>query len=104
MIFSYSVVAIDDTFFIFGGRDLENQRLNRGNSRVIASFDTRSKNWKKLGEMNQPRYEHGVIVHQGQFFVVGGWGRQKTKRIYLKSSNSLFVLKVTVLVTPSRRD
>ena len=39
---------------------------------VIAAFDTTKKQWDKIGKLNQARSGHGVIVHQGQFIVVGG--------------------------------
>ena len=35
-------------------------------------FDTKTKQWKNLGKLNEARRGHGVIVQQGQFIVVGG--------------------------------
>ena len=69
--YSYAILAFDKSFFLFGG-------FNGGarvDSNVIASFDTETKQWKKLGEMNQDRSGHGVIAHNGHFVVVGGRGR-----------------------------
>ena len=53
------------TFYVFGGSNGSRQ------SNVIASFDTTTKQWKKLGELNEARSDHGVTFHQGQFIVVG---------------------------------
>ena len=58
---------------IFGGFTNESW-VGFNISNVIASFDTTTKQWNKLGELNQARYGHGVILHQGQFIVAGGWG------------------------------
>ena len=41
-------------------------------SNVIVAFDTHTKQWKTLGELNQARHGHAVIFHQGKFIVVGG--------------------------------
>ena len=50
---------------------------------TIASFSTVTKEWKKLGELNQARYAHGVFIQQGDFIVVGGWGTFRTERCTL---------------------
>ena len=65
-IHSYSIVALADSFYIFGG-------LSHGTkSSTIAAFSTVTKEWKKLGELKQARYYHGVIIQNGDFVVVGG--------------------------------
>ena len=65
-LFDYSIVAMDSSFFIFGGY------YNYNGLNTIASFDTNRKQWKKLGQLNQARRGHGVIIQEGQFLVVGG--------------------------------
>ena len=56
------------SFIIFGGYD----GSWTDDTKRIAAFDTTSKQWKRLGQLNQARRGHGVIDHQGQFIVVGG--------------------------------
>ena len=46
--------------------------LSIDTSRVVATFNTDTKQWKELGEMIDARNLHGVIVKQGQFIVFGG--------------------------------
>ena len=62
-ILDYSIVALETSFYIFGG-DWSN---------VIASFSTTSMEWRKLGYLNKARNGHGVIIHQGEFIIVGGY-------------------------------
>ena len=50
-------------------------------SDIVASFDTKSRQWKKLGHLNQARYGNGVIVRQGQFVVVGGIGNSNSEKL-----------------------
>ena len=44
--------------------------LSIDTSRVVATFNTDTKQWKELGEMIDARDLHGVIVKQGQFIVL----------------------------------
>ena len=68
-------------FYIFGG--------DRGSSvktseNTIAAFSTVTKQWKKLGELNEARYAHGVFIQEGDFIVVGGDnGTRGTERCIL---------------------
>ena len=72
---------MSNSFYTFGG-------YTDNFSNVIASFDTSTKIWKKLGKLNQARRGHGVIVHQGQFIVVGGYsGSLGTERCILKDNS-----------------
>ena len=74
-IYSYSIVSLGNSFYIFGGYDTTN---------TIASFDTNTKQWIRVGELNQARDAHAVIVRQGQFVVVGGCcGSLATERCIL---------------------
>ena len=64
---------MNSTFYIFGGysyRFFVSARKSSKND--IASFDTITKEWKKLGSLNQARRGHRVIFHQGHFVVLGG--------------------------------
>ena len=70
-----------DTFYIFGG---DSGPSSNTPSNTIAAFSTVSKEWKKLGELNQARYAHGVLIQQGNFIVVGGYpGNLRTERCTL---------------------
>ena len=48
----------------------------QNNSQVILStvarFDPIQNTWTKLGDLNVPRYEHGVIQVDHEFIVAGG--------------------------------
>ena len=57
-------------------------------SNVIVAFDTHTKQWKTLGELNQARHGHAVIFHQGKFIVVGGeYGSCGTESCLLKDGS-----------------
>ena len=73
------------SFYLFGGSD---GSFFSSGYRTIAGFDTNTKQWKKLGYLNQSRQGHGLIVHQGQFIVVGGDpGLYKIERCILKGDS-----------------
>lgn len=73
----YAIVTSGSSFYVFGGF-----HAATGQS-TIASFDTISKEWKKVGDLNQARYGHGVLIQQDYFIVVGGLdGYLSTERCY----------------------
>ena len=71
------------SFIIFGGYD----GSWTDDTKRIAAFDTTSKQWKRLGQLNQARRGHGVILHQGQFIVVGGKYPLGTERCILNGDS-----------------
>ena len=72
---------MEDTFYIFGG---DSGPRDYTPSSTIATFSTVTKEWKKLGELNQARLGHGVFIQQGHFIVVGGYnGNLRTERCTL---------------------
>ena len=74
-IYGYSIVSSKESFYIFGG-------VGDGfkGSNVIARFQTTTKQWKKLGELKQPRSGLGVIKLEDEFIVFGGEDKKKTER------------------------
>ena len=62
----YAIIALDDSFYIFGGLS------NRKDQNVIGRFNTGTKKWQKLGELKQARFSHSVFIQNGQFIIVGG--------------------------------
>ena len=54
---------------------------------IIARFETLTKQWEKLGELNQARHGHGVIFQKGDFIVVGGRDTKKTERCSLHGNS-----------------
>ena len=62
----YSIVAMKDFFYVFGGQT-EDSTTNR-----ITSFSTISKVWKIYGKLKSARSGHGVFIHEGDFVIVGG--------------------------------
>lgn len=60
------VVALENTFYIFGGK------IGDGGTKTIAAFSTITKQWKKSGELHYARYGHGVFIQKGTFIVIGG--------------------------------
>ena len=67
---AYPIVALDSTFYIFG--PVYESRAQK----TIAAFDTIKKEWKYMGDLKEDRIHHGVIIHDGDFLVIGGfyWG------------------------------
>ena len=59
-----------ETFYIFGG---DAGPRDSTPSTTIAAFSTVTKEWKKVGNLNQARFAHGVFIQQGNFIVVGGY-------------------------------
>ena len=41
-------------------------------SSTIAAFSTKTKEWKKMGNLKNAREGHGVSIQRGEFIVVGG--------------------------------
>ena len=68
--YDYSIVAIKDLFYTFGGATQVPD--SSGVTKTIASFSTMTKKWKMCGELKKARGGHGVIVQNGEFVVVGG--------------------------------
>ena len=68
-IIRYSIVAMREAFYIFGG---DSGPSDNTPSNTIATFSTMTKKWEKLGELNQARYANGVFIHQGDFIVAVG--------------------------------
>ena len=64
---SYAIVAIKNLFYVFGG-----ELGSNGATKSIASFSTKTKDWKKCGELKQGRSGHSVFIHEGDFVIVGG--------------------------------
>ena len=76
----YSIVAIKNLFYIFGGGTLWD---SSGITKKIASFSTTTKKWKMCGELKKDRYGHGVILQDGDFLIIGGKnGNKDDKPIY----------------------
>ena len=77
-IIDYSIVALDLTFFIFGGdagdTDLDKpfEKAQYVATKTIAAFSTITKQWKKIGKLNNARYSHGVFLQKGAFVIFGG--------------------------------
>ena len=65
-IFQYSMVALETSFYVFGG-------WKGWPSSVIASFSTATMQGRKLGHLKEARSGHGVIIYQGEFMIVGGY-------------------------------
>ena len=84
-IHSFSIIDLETSFYMFGGWIMDRT------SDIDASFDTKSRQWKKLGHLNQARYGNGVINQQGQFIVVGGNSYSEklriTERCYLENES-----------------
>ena len=77
-IIDYSIVALDHTFFIFGGDagdldfDTPMLKAQYAATNTIAAFSTITKQWKKIGKLNNARYSHGVFLQKGAFVIFGG--------------------------------
>ena len=54
---------------MFGG---QNTKWSVGSS-IIAAFPTDEKEWRNMGNLNTARESHGVIIHHGEFLILGGY-------------------------------
>ena len=86
----YGIVALDSTFYIFGGYYYHALKalFSYGGASTVASFDTNTKEWKKLGYLRNGRRGHAVTIHKGQFIVIGGYpGSFRTERCALNGGS-----------------
>ena len=67
----YPLITVKKTIYIFGGDTGPKQYTD---SSIIAAFSLVTKQWTKVGLLNEPRCGHGVVLHKNQFIVVGGNG------------------------------
>lgn len=67
-----TMVAVDKTIYIFGGRDVDHKELNE-----LYSFDTSANLWTLLssGEIGPPnRSYHSMTADNGRVYIFGGCG------------------------------
>ena len=65
-----------DSFYVFGGYDRTNNKLVS----AIARFTVSSGKWSKPGELTTKRRNHGAILIDGSFIVIGGLNDNPTER------------------------
>ena len=79
---SYALVALDESFYIFGGKNGLDLSGKDAESR-IAAFSTLTRKWTTIGELNQARSNLGVYVQRGEFVIVGDGTGLETERCTL---------------------
>ena len=78
--YNSQIVHKHGQFFVFGGMEAE---------KVIAMLDIASKEWSRVGSLNEGRYSHRVVVGQNDFIIVSGDTKAgfsaRTERCVLKN-------------------
>ena len=67
MIREYAIISFGDNFIIFGGV-IGNYIVTR----TVAAFSITTRLWEKIGLLNVGIRQHGVIMKQYDFLVLGG--------------------------------
>ena len=62
---AYAVIFYSNNFYYFGG-------YNTSGLRSILSLNAVSWTWSKVGNLNSNRFNHGVILVENTFMVIGG--------------------------------
>ena len=65
-----ALVAVEEIVYVFGG--FLQTPEHTGRSVKIASFNTATKQWKKIGSTVWAEFGASVLVHDGAFIVAGG--------------------------------
>ena len=66
---------------MFGGEvDITSQK-------TIAAFDTIKKEWARKGLLKRARHNFGVIKHEGDLLVVGGYSSESNEKCILKDGS-----------------
>ena len=56
-----------------------------GSTEIVAAFNTLTRNWRKVGQLQEARHGLGVILNKGKFIVVGGsYGQSEIERCSFK--------------------
>ena len=70
----YATASTDSAAYIIGGYD-----WNRIESySTIAEF--KNNQWRKIGELNEPKSSMNAILHNGEYMIVGGWADSSSSR------------------------
>ena len=95
-------MTLRSTFYIFGGVAGPS---SDSPTRTIAAFSTKTKEWKKKGDLNQARWGHKVLVQKDVFITVGGvspYGTEKpfgTERCEMQKDDTIRCTVVAPLLT-----
>ena len=74
VIFEYASIYCNESFYIIGGHGQNRKKFNR-----IAKLEIATWKWSTAGKLNTPRKEHGAIVLDSKFIVVGGPQNKQTE-------------------------
>ena len=61
----YATASTDSAAYIIGGYIGGGRRTS-----IIAEF--KNNEWRKIGELNEPKSELSAILHNGEYIIVGG--------------------------------
>ncbi|XP_067634320.1 kelch-like protein 5 [Eurosta solidaginis] len=70
----FEVIFMDDSLFFIGGH-----RDNETTSQV-SSWHLKTKEFKKLPSMNEPRVSHSVAILNNKIYAIGGWISNRTEK------------------------
>ena len=60
----YATASTDSAAYIIGG--------NTGSDRTLIIAEFKNNKWRKIGELNEPKYNLSAILHNGEYIIVGG--------------------------------
>ena len=66
----YFIVHFKELFLLDG------KKSNLSSLAVVSTFNPKTKKWKDLTPLPQPRSSHEMVAHKGKLYVIGGWNMQ----------------------------
>ena len=68
------VLGVVEDIYLTGGRDGEDRP-----SKEVSVYNTRSREWRPLCQMNKARYSHDMVMLKEKIYVIGGEGEGEGK-------------------------
>jgi leucine-zipper-like transcriptional regulator 1 len=78
--YRHSAVAFDDTIFIFGGVDTQQQRFHD-----LFSYETETRKWSEIETIGHPPKErtfHKAVIFDNVMYVIGGFDGSRLNDLY----------------------
>ena len=79
-----AIIAIDDSFFVFGGWSIDET-----DRQTIGRLSLTTHEWSRAGDMVQGRSGHSVIHDGTRVIIVGGSGSKRVETCSLKSNGQM---------------
>ena len=75
----FGMTGYKGKIYLAGGSRATNEdgkKSNLSSLAVVSTFNPKTKKWKDLTPLPQPRSSHEMVAHKGKLYVIGGWNMQ----------------------------